>query len=90
MMLCLISTKAFTGTNQTNHRLGGGGEVGNKVYQRILECGWCGRTPEDGEPMWEMSGEYVCETCLDDEDGDDEPDIKCFYCGEESCDCDML
>lgn len=68
--------------------------MGYKIYQRILECGCCGRTPEDWEPMWEMCGEYICETCIDkDEDeyeDEDEPDNKCPHCDQESCDCDMI
>ena len=26
----------------------------------------------------------------DEDEREDEPDRQCFYCGEESCDCDML
>jgi hypothetical protein len=62
--------------------------MGLKTYQRILECGDCGRIPDDGEPMWEMCGQYICETCIDKDE--DEEDRKCHYCGQDSCDCDML
>lgn len=62
--------------------------MGHRIYQRILKCGDCERIPDDGEPMWEMCGKYICETCIDKDD--DEPGRQCKYCGEESCDCDML
>jgi len=63
-------------------------EMGHRTTQRILECGDCGRTPEDGENMWEMCGKYICATCIID----DEPEETraCMYCGKESCDCDSL
>lgn len=47
--------------------------MGLKTYQRILECQECERTPEDGEPMWEMCGGYTCQDCIDkDDDKEDE------------------
>lgn len=39
--------------------------MGRRTIQRILECGDCGRTPEDGERMWEMCGKYICTNCID-------------------------
>ncbi len=43
--------------------------MGQRLTQRILTCDDCGRTPEDGENLWEMyngSGcEYICENCID-------------------------
>jgi len=45
--------------------------MGNKTYQRILVCGDCGRTPDDGEPMWEMCGEYICEQCIYKDDDEE-------------------
>lgn len=52
--------------------------MGNKVLQRILECSHCGRTPEDGEPMWDMSSEgYICEHCIDlDRDEEEEREYE--------------
>jgi hypothetical protein len=40
-------------------------EMGRRVTQRILECAICEKTPEDGEYLWEMCGEYWCEECCD-------------------------
>jgi hypothetical protein len=48
--------------------------MGHRVTQRILVCGDCGRTPEDGEYMWEMCGEYICTDCIDKEDEDETED----------------
>ena len=39
--------------------------MGHITYQRILECAQCGKTPEDGEAMWDMCGAYYCEDCVD-------------------------
>jgi hypothetical protein len=63
-----------------------------KVTQRILECVECGKTPDDGDPMWEMHNGYWCEDCCAKEDDEDEIDPAhiCPYCGQDSCDCDML
>ena len=46
--------------------------MGQRTTQRILECDDCGRTPEDGEYMWEMCGKYICSTCIDKEEEDEE------------------
>lgn len=48
--------------------------MGNRVIQRIHECSTCGRTPDDGEYLWEMCGEYVCEKCVDKEDEQETPE----------------
>jgi hypothetical protein len=42
--------------------------MGQRITQRILECGECGRTPDDGEYLWEMCGEYICSECIDKSD----------------------
>lgn len=40
--------------------------MGQRVTQRILQCSYCGRIPEDGEYLWDMSREgYICECCID-------------------------
>lgn len=39
--------------------------MGRKITQRIITCECCGETPEDGEILWEMAGEYICEKCFD-------------------------
>ena len=39
--------------------------MGRRTTQRILECDVCGNTPNNGEPMWEMCGEFWCESCCD-------------------------
>jgi hypothetical protein len=39
--------------------------MGNKTYQRILTCSICNKTPDDGEPLWEMITDFWCETCID-------------------------
>ena len=46
--------------------------MGQRTTQRILECGDCERIPEDGEHMWEMCGEYICSTCIDKDDEEEE------------------
>jgi hypothetical protein len=51
--------------------------MGNRTYQRILECDICGRIPEDGEPMWSMGSGYWCEPCCDKPE-DKEPEIPVF------------
>ena len=45
--------------------------MGHRTTQRILDCAICGRTPDDGEYLWEMCGEYWCADCVDK--GHDEP-----------------
>jgi hypothetical protein len=44
--------------------------MGQRIIQRILECDFCGRTPKDGESIWEMGFKYMCEKCADNEDAD--------------------
>lgn len=61
--------------------------MGQRTTQRILECGDCGRTPEDGEYMWEMCGKHICSTCIE-KDEEPEEDRKCMYCGQDGCECD--
>ena len=47
--------------------------MGRRTTQRILVCDECGRTPEDGEYLWEMCGVYICAECIDkDESGGEE------------------
>ena len=46
--------------------------MGQRVTQRILECHCCNRTPEDGEHMWEMCGDYLCAECVDGDNDKDE------------------
>lgn len=48
--------------------------MGYRTTQRILECAICGRTPEDGEYLWEMAGEYWCEDCVDKDNESQEDD----------------
>ena len=45
--------------------------MGHRVTQRIITCDECGETPEDGEHLWEMCGEYICSNCIDKDDEDD-------------------
>lgn len=44
--------------------------MGNRVTQTIYTCECCGRTPNNGEHLWDMSGNghdgYICRTCFDD------------------------
>lgn len=49
--------------------------MGRRVIQRILICDLCGKTPEAGEPLWEMGLEVWCEECCNKEEifDDDEP-----------------
>ena len=46
--------------------------MGQRITQRIYDCDICGRTPEDGEDMWEMyNGNgcvYLCESCANADD----------------------
>ena len=46
--------------------------MGQRTTQRILVCDVCDTTPEDGENMWEMSGEYWCEKCCDEAENNPE------------------
>jgi len=46
--------------------------MGRMVIQRILECNDCGKTPEDGEKLWEMCGVYICEKCIEKEESETE------------------
>ena len=50
--------------------------MGHRTYQRILICDVCGETPENGEPMWEMCGEYWCEACCNKEESETEENVK--------------
>jgi len=53
--------------------------MGRRITQRILTCDLCGRTPENGEYLWEMNGEHWCEKCIDKMDSEEdksEPDFK--------------
>ena len=42
--------------------------MGNRFIQRIYECSWCGKTPDDGEDMWHMGNEVICKECCDKEE----------------------
>ena len=46
--------------------------MGQRLTQRILVCDECGRTPDDGEHLWEMAGEYICKDCIDKEEEKEE------------------
>ena len=50
--------------------------MGHRITQRIIECSLCEKIPEDGEYLWDMSGDgYICEECIDkdlDDDGQTE------------------
>ena len=50
--------------------------MGKRVTQRILTCDLCGKTPEDGEHMWEMDKKVLCEECCEklDENQENEPE----------------
>ena len=40
--------------------------MGHKIIQKVYVCDCCGSTPEDGEVLWEMASEYICEKCFKD------------------------
>ena len=40
--------------------------MGHKIIQKVYICDCCGSTPEDGEILWEMGYEYICEKCFED------------------------
>lgn len=46
--------------------------MGHRFTQRICECAVCGRTPEDGEYMWEMGNEQWCYNCANQGDIEEE------------------
>ena len=50
--------------------------MGHRVTQRIYTCDCCGAIPEDGEYLWEMAGEYICEKCIDSEEYEKHLDEK--------------
>lgn len=41
--------------------------MGHRTTQRILICDDCKRTPDDGEFLWAMGSDYICEICIDKE-----------------------
>lgn len=49
--------------------------MGHRVTQRIYTCSQCGLTPDDGEYLWEMSGEYWCRECCESDDAEP-PELK--------------
>ena len=53
--------------------------MGHRVTQRIIECSVCRKTPDDGEYLWEMSGEYWCEDCCNKDD--EEPEERVHNAG---------
>ena len=50
--------------------------MGQRLTQRILVCDECGRTPDDGEYLWEMSSKHICKNCIDKEEEEEEKDTK--------------
>ena len=46
--------------------------MGHRVMQRVFQCDVCGKTPDDGEYLWEMCGEHWCEDCCDNDHEADE------------------
>ena len=44
--------------------------MGHRTIQRILECANCKTTPDDGEYLWEMCGDFLCEKCVEMPDCD--------------------
>lgn len=58
--------------------------MGQRITQRIYECGDCGRFPQDGEHMWEMSGENICSLCVDK----DRDECECENLGSECPACE--
>ena len=39
--------------------------MGHRVTQTIRICADCEQTPDNGEYLWEMCGDYICEPCID-------------------------
>ena len=62
--------------------------MGQKTYQRILQCSECGDTPNDGEPLWEMGGDHWCEDCCNKDEDEEEERCDCYDI-QGSCDCDV-
>lgn len=50
--------------------------MGQRLTQRILECSLCGKTPEDGEYIWEMGRELWCAECCDKMENEQESELK--------------
>ena len=48
--------------------------MGQRITQRILVCDICGKTPNDGEYMWEMGREVWCEECCEKQENVSEED----------------
>lgn len=38
------------------------------VIQNIYRCDSCDETPADGDKMWQVDDELVCDTCCDEKD----------------------
>jgi len=59
--------------------------MGQRVTQRILQCDECGKTPSNGEYLWEMpKNTHLCQSCADKEKtpydlngGDLEDELAC-------------
>ena len=47
--------------------------MGNRIFQRILSCDKCGKTPAHGEPLWQMRREHWCERCCEDGEREEPP-----------------
>lgn len=45
--------------------------MGAKITQRIYICDVCGKTPEDGEYLWHMGNEVICEDCIKKQEEED-------------------
>ena len=49
--------------------------MGQRVTQVNYECAICGKKAKDGENMWHMGAEILCENCCD-RDSEDNEDLE--------------
>jgi hypothetical protein len=46
-------------------------DMGARITQRIYICDVCGKTPEDGEHLWNMCNKVICEDCIKKQEEED-------------------
>lgn len=44
--------------------------MGRKIIQKIYICDCCEKEAKDGDTLWEMGNDVICEDCFDNGDYD--------------------
>lgn len=63
--------------------------MGKRIVQKIHTCNLCRNTPEDGEVLYEMCGEFWCEKCCDKQDDCSHPRSERSYVGKNMLKCNI-